>query len=285
MNVNKYQYKVLKYRFSPILEESVNIGLLIYFEPDRHLRFVYPKSLQRIQHLYGGQNLNTLKEYLHSFSNLCQVLNKNWENCLPNLEKFDFEEVVNNFFLIEDAGVLYFGKAKTGLYGNIEDIVSYYDNFYFNYYHIEKKTDLQDESKIVKKVRNILKKYPQYEHQFEKPVSIVSKDNLVKKEFNLSWLNGKLNIITPLSFDLKDKDNLIDKALRWNSLLYFLSDAAIEQNVNFDIFVAKPSDSNLLESYYAGIKIIQKTNAPKTVREEDELDNYISEAVSYLSRI
>ncbi len=54
MKNNFYTYCLLKYKHSPFLDESVNIGVLIYFGDSQRFSFKYSKNLSRIKSIYNN---------------------------------------------------------------------------------------------------------------------------------------------------------------------------------------------------------------------------------------
>lgn len=77
---NKFQYCTLKYRHSIFLNENVNVGLLFFFQEEKRLEFIYPKSLTRISHLYSNINIGIIAAGLIS-----EKFKLGWKNGTTNL--------------------------------------------------------------------------------------------------------------------------------------------------------------------------------------------------------
>ncbi len=156
MNSKKFQYYVLKYRPSLLLDERVNIGLLFVFEDDSlQFRFVYPKNLQRLSNLYKNVNLDHIASYLNIFEQNAiklsgqVVLLSKIDSTHKHLKDFfikevydnkilisDVSKIIANEFLLPDSNSLFFTKSSYGEYDNIEGIVKYYRKRYFETYDL-----------------------------------------------------------------------------------------------------------------------------------------------------
>ena len=80
-----FQYSVLKYRPSILLDERINIGLLFHFIEKNEFgnvskfSFVFPSSLSRISKTFpniGQGNLPDIRRYLTDFNNLSTRLSE-----------------------------------------------------------------------------------------------------------------------------------------------------------------------------------------------------------------
>lgn len=280
MNSPNFQYCVLKYRHSIILNEILNVGLLFYFPSDRAFEFVYPNKLFRISGLYKNLNLGIIKSAQHILKNKAEeisfLLYK--EEKLGSLFPFElnegsFKDIVSKYFLLEDASALYFDDVKTGINVGRSIITDVYRKEYFACYddlsnHYLKK----DEKYIEQRLKSNLKtKLPQY-HRLEINKEITTP--LVTERFKWGWTNGSQNLIVPIGLDLVDPDTIKQKALSWYGKLTFLNDYARDNSISFHIITSKPDEKNLLKYYNNAVKVIEQSKAPKEIIVESELESY-----------
>ena len=59
-----YTYSVLKYKHSALLDESINVGLIIYFYSTKSFVFKFSKNLSRIKSIYDNVPDRVIKHYL-----------------------------------------------------------------------------------------------------------------------------------------------------------------------------------------------------------------------------
>ena len=111
MNTQFYQYSVLKYRPSLLLDEQVNIGLLFVFAEDRRVEFIFPTHLTRLIALYPQTDLSLIRAHFNGFKKKAADLSSN-----PNAIKDLLPAFIKTDFLQPDSNSLYFTDFKTGTY-------------------------------------------------------------------------------------------------------------------------------------------------------------------------
>lgn len=129
MNTQFYQYSVLKYRPSLLLDEQVNIGLLFVFIEDKRVEFIFPTHLARLIALYPQTDLSLIRAHFKGFKQKAADLSSkssSIKDLLPALIKTDF--------LQPDSNSLYFTDFKTGTYQQPEAIIAHYRTEFFAVY-------------------------------------------------------------------------------------------------------------------------------------------------------
>ncbi len=125
-----FQYSVLKYRPSYLLDERVNVGLLFHFLGDQRLVFVHPSSLKRISQSFPQlANLRDIRRYLEAFAKQADKLTKNGLE-----ESAKLEDIIGRSFLVNDANSFFFSEVKFGFYESVEETLAYYTGQYFQSY-------------------------------------------------------------------------------------------------------------------------------------------------------
>ncbi|MBF8962951.1 DUF3037 domain-containing protein [Pontibacter sp. FD36] len=273
-----FQYTVLKYRHSFIAGEVLNIGIL-FLLADGRIEFHYPSKLSRISSLYPKFPTSFVKNTLSSFKSTASKLSKK-----PNaniIYQESFESLLNNNFLTISSGSLFFDEVKQGVsISDNKSLVEHYYNLYLGNY--EEETHLiKNEKYILDKVKTIIKDRfsPVIESKLRVNKVINDPNGNFTESFDYGWLNGKLNLITPIGFDLAQEQTFENKAFRWNAILNFLKEPAEKENIKFDILLTKPTDKHLERSYFKARDIIERSNAPLKFVEENEFNSYLKKAV------
>lgn len=284
-----FQYSVLKYRHSFLLNEVVNVGLLLYFPEERIIKFIYPFRLNRISGLYSNFDIGTIKTVQGIFDSRCNELNQEWsslnKSLLAALEPPKFENIISDYFLVEDASSLYFDIYKNGVNVGINKILSHYYEEYFSCYsehapHIHKKDEKYIEQRIKSQLKSNLKNSNnKISLEINKEISL----GLISERFKLGWRNGSENLIAPIAFDLLETETIKQKSLSWFGKLSFLGEYAKANNISFHILTSKPSDKSLFKAYDNALKVIEKANAPKEIYEDKQIDEYANYIIEYLS--
>jgi len=288
----KFQYSVLKYRPSYLLDERVNIGLLFHFE-DVHsyekeifdlskFVFIYPPKLRRISQFFpaiAGSKLIEIKRYLRAFKETAKE--SSW---LIALQDKSLDEVIKTKFIINDANSFFFSEVKKGFYNDkqsVEKTIEYYEKQYFKHYNFTKTKKTQDV--IVKEFfqkslnelvtpKDIRLKY------FEEGINIQNK--ITTSKFEYRWQNGTSNLIKTLGFDLSDKQDIQDKAFKWSSAINYINELGKYQNYHFDILVSRPKKKELFKAYDIAINILDDIKANKKIIPPEEIKNYAEKALN-----
>lgn len=273
-----FKYAVLQYRPSYLLDERVNIGLLFHFQGEQSVEFVFPKHLDRVSHLFPGEEPHLLRQYLRSFQNEAHSLNQK----RLYLNQIDLTASL----LAPDANAFCFSDWKTGFYTEHQATVAHYQKLFFKYYGSENalKPLVSDKDLKVKLVQKLKKQantsevFDLFQEDFVlKHPSI----NDLKLTFDYGWQNGKANLVKALSFDLKEKDNVFDKAQRWYGRIVQYPQVVDNALCRFDFLVAPPSNQDLKNAFRAAVGILESIPVPnKKIIYGDQLDAYVHEAVT-----
>lgn len=284
MKNNFYTYCLLKYKHSPFLDESVNVGVLIYFGNSQTFSFKYSKNLSRIKSIYSNVPEKTIKEYLRQIHSRLLKFQSNDKDIFP-LNDLNLRDFLNLNVLPIDAAVLQFTSFRTDVQEIDQSII---EDIIFEQYFIEdiKNTNNQSqEPKLISHLYNELRKSGFYE--------VVNK-NRVQKDFNVktdtgnfnfdfAWKNGVWNLVKPVGFDLKTGDGIIQKAR--NNLGEFTDlESEVKSQYKCAIIVGKPTDRKLYSNYTKALNILHKLPKTITVLEENDLKEYSRQVVEAVSK-
>jgi hypothetical protein len=284
MRNNFYTYCLLKYKHSPFLDESVNIGVLIYFGNSQSFSFKYSKNLSRIKSIYNNIPEKTIKEYLRQIHNRLEKLQSFNENLFP-LNDLNLKEFLHQNILPIDASVLQFSNFKTD-YQDIEQ--SILEEIIFEQYFIEdiKTSNNQaQEPKIISHFYSVLNK-----NGFREVANKnrIQKDFTLKTEtgnfnFDFAWKNGVWNLVKPVGFDLKTPEGIIQKAR--NNLGEFTDlESEVKSQYKCAIIVGRPTDKKLFGNYTKALNILHKLPDTIEVLEENDLKNYSLKVIEAVSK-
>lgn len=285
MNTNLYTYCLLKYKHSPFLEESLNIGVLIYFYDSKRFVFKYSKTLNRVKCIYENVPEKTIKEYTRQIDRILNDYQNAPENLFP-LDNHSLKYFLSHSVLPNDATVLQFSNYSTDYLRGFEEefIVSILlDKLFIE--DIKSTNYKPQEPEIIKNLFNELNNKgfstQANTNRYRKDWGITS--NTGNFNFDFAWKNGVWNLVKPVGFDLKTTEGIINKA-RTN--LGEFTDLYGEINKNeykCNIIVGRPTDRNLFSTYDKALTILQKS--PNTdIVEENELKKYSEKVLEAVSK-
>lgn len=273
-----FQYTVLKYRPSYLLDERVNIGLLFYFEEDGKFFFCNPSKLKRVSQFFPHlTKLNELRRYLKAFERKAQKLSKQPQDFGGNLER-----IVEQEFLVKNANSFFFSEVKFGFSESpAQVIIDHYSSEYFKFYDTTRLKERHDDAFVKNRFESLLKASAQSKgvqtHHFRK--GVVLENKIGQTEFDFGWQNGTSNLVKTLGFDLADDHYIQEKAFRWFGAVTHLKDFAHEKDLRFDFLVAPPTQSALFKAYGNALEVLESIEANKKIVEERALPRYVEEAL------
>lgn len=272
-----FQYSVLKYRPSYLLDERVNVGLLFHFVGDQRLVFVHPSSLKRISQSFPQlANLRDIRRYLEAFAKQADKLTKNGLE-----ESAKLEDIIGRSFLVNDANSFFFSEVKFGFYESLQETLNYYTNQYFHSYENDALRPTHNDAFVRSRFETLLKEAARSKDiqasLFRKGISLDNK--IGKTEFDYGWQNGTANLVKTLGFDLSDNSYIQEKAFRWYGTVTHLKEFALEKDLRFDFLVAPPTNRELFEAYDHAIEVLESIEANKKIVAEKGIRAYVEEAV------
>jgi len=272
-----FQYSVLKYRPSYLLDERVNVGLLFHFLGDQRLVFVHPSSLKRLSQSFPHlAKLSDIRRYLEAFARQAGKLTKNGLE-----EAVKLEDIISRGFLVNDANSFFFSEVKFGFYESLQETLNYYTNQYFQYYEAGDPRSAHNDAFLRSRFESLLKEIVHSKgikaSLFQKGVTLDNK--IGKTEFDFGWQNGTSNLVKTLGFDLSDNSYIQEKAFRWYGTVTHLKDFAREKDLRFDFIVAPPTDRKLVQAYHHALEVLSSIEANKKIVEAKALRQYVEEAV------
>lgn len=282
----KYTYSILKYQHSALLGESLNIGVLVYFPFEDKFIFKYSRNLTRIKAVYDIVSEKTIKHYLGQIENSIKNLRTN-EFSFFDKDKFEyFDLFIDKFILPKDGSVLQFSKSKQSfLNNNVDFTISYLTNKFL----LEK--DKLIAGGAIAKEPQLTKKFYGYlsnldferinNNKFHKNYKVI---NETGNEFNFdyAWQNGTLNLVKPISFDLKEPKSIAEKAYKNFGLFTDLRNEAEVNNLRYDLLIGKPESKNLFKEFDHALNLLNTLNKVDIIL-EDDIEEYSKKAIKALT--
>lgn len=286
MKNNTYTYCILKYRHSPFLDESINIGVLIYFQSTQRFVFKYSKTLNRIKNIYSNVPEKTIKEYLRQIDKYLNDYQRPLEENLFPLNDLTLKSFLAQNVLPSDGTVLQFSHFKTEYLRDFtEDFIQkvILDQVFID--DIKSTQAVQQEPKIISHLFKELRKQGFEElankNRVQKDFSIQT--NTGNFNFDFAWKNGVWNLVKPVGFDLKTGDGIVQKAR--NNLGEFTDlESEVKSQYKCALIVGKPSDRTLYQNYTKALNILHKLPDTISIVEEKDIKNYSHHILEEISK-
>lgn len=283
---NKYIYSLLKYKHSSILGESLNIGLLVYFDNDNSFHFIFNNRLSRPKSIYNSFPEKTIKNYLREINSKVSLVNSKIDDFYQLEINKSFDLFISNYFLPSDGSALQFDNSILNFQYSKENnsIIDYLNSIYlFEQSEIKKDKEYELAKKFYRKVKKYVNEVGNSNNpNFYKDYKVQNKTG-VEFNFKYAWQNGSLNLVKPINFDLSEPRYVANKAHLTYGLLVDLQDVAISKNLNYDLLLGIPTKKDLFKEYDHSKKLLSQLNRINLI-EEDSIDNYTERLIKSISR-
>jgi hypothetical protein len=279
-----YTYCILKYKHSPFLDESLNIGVLIYFSNSQKFSFKYSKNLSRIKGIYNNIPEKTIKEYLRQID---QRLNKyhSADEIIFPLNDTNLKDFLSKSILPNDASILQFSSFKTDLQ-EFED--AFIEEIILEQYFIEDiKTIVNQpqEPKIISHLYDELNingfNEVRNKQNFQRDFTLNTESG--NFNFDFAWKNGVWNLVKPVGFDLRTPEGIIEKAHKNLGQFTDLENKIDKKLYKCNLIVGRPTDKKLFKTYDTALKILENLSHTD-VEEENNLSKYSQKVIKAISK-
>ena len=92
--------------------------------------------------------------------------------------------------------------------------------------------------------------------------------------FKMGWNNGMLQVLEPISLDLRRPSEIVDRANTWSGRLFTLSK---NNTFGFTAVLAPPKRHSEMKAFSQGFAILKDARSIRRVITEDEVNDYMSE--------
>ncbi len=281
----RFLYNILQYHHSLILNESINIGILFVFPDDNIVQYI-PGNIERVKLIYPNFNSVIVDRVIKGIFNKISAQHKSDSLFNALLNKEQLEE--HQRLLRSDDSSLQFTNSKTAIYpfDDFEKIIKEYSTLLLPTYSQKKEEeddDKNDEQFILKTFTKYLyNKLPNSSNLVSK--NRVIESNGIKLKFDYAWQNGSLNLVKPISFDLKKEQLIQTKSITYFGYLTKLRGYAFRNNARYDLLVSEPKNKEFIEEYNKALETIESAQAPIKIITQEKLEEYSEEAAFYLSK-
>lgn len=203
----KYGYVILRYIHDVIREEALNVGVLLYSPDEKFVAFKAREDLSELKKIFPDFEAAKLKPYLSQLEKIFKEKNKIISAHLPFKKA---EDVISLAYEIikPDESSIQWGRIGSGITKNLEVTLSDINKRYvqqIHHKHHQGKSDSRVWSKFSAelKKRNMLSMF--------KPAKISIKG--LDQHFDHTFKNGELHCLRPLSLDMANYENMIEKAI------------------------------------------------------------------------
>jgi hypothetical protein len=160
-------------------------------------------------------------------------------------------------------------------------------NLYFSVFgHHISSYDRVDENQLLSRYKSLIKnlgqkKYTKENDRLYFDYTITPKEGKSFK-FDIGWKNGSLNLVKPVSFDVARPETIQNKAYKFYGQFLDLQDYALQENIRFDLLIAKPKKRELFKTFDNAIALLNKPQRVALI-EQEEIEAYSQKTIQAIN--
>ena len=272
-----YHFRVLRYVHDVSTEEFVNIGVVMWIPEHSTLMFRVNEQSRRLSGFFNNFDSKSYRQMIH---HLQSSFNKVALD-LPTLRLFKYkpENTSEIFYELvrEDASCFQWSSLMSGISTIPEQRLDQLFEEFVIFRKSPGPVQRRNKRMIWSTVLKALKAHDLERHvQFRFTMKAASFDC----PFKMSWNNGILQVLEPISLTLQDPVEIIDIANAWSGRLSILA----EEHTFKCTAVIPPADKYVnMTAYNQAYAILKNAQAMREVIREDEVDDYMPQIKKDLS--
>jgi len=264
-----YDFALLRYVQDPVAGERLNIGVVLYDRDNRRLFKRFSERYGRISKAFGDFDGVSYRNLVRHLEQRISALEEDIRQ--PNLleeSPATLDEIFKRVFP-DDLSCFEPSPVMWGYYDDPErSTAELFDEYVARYEEVNDR-HRRDEGDVwhdvEKKIRQrgLLKKmtYGHLVHGAD-----------YSYLFRASWNNDGLQVLEPISFDLKEGNRIVEKAINWNGRLHSLAKGA---DFAFTGVIAPPTDKKLEQNFDQAVRILHSAPNVKSLVKESDSDAVI----------
>jgi hypothetical protein len=250
-----FSYVVLRYMHDVFTREFVNVGVLLHAPGAGFLGFEKLPSLDRVRGLFPGLQSESLRDLLGFLASRTEEIhNKTSE--LFDRDPLSADAIAKSLLPIDDSALQWSAPGGGVTDEPQQTLRELFERLVTRHLKAHAPTR-RDDADVWRpferelRQRNVL-------HRLQEKVLAVGE---LRHRFERAWqpIGGHLRLFQPLSFDLLEPSDIVEKAVRWGALIHHLRAADPEFFIYF--LLGRPSEG----THY--FKAFQQ--ARKTLNEDD----------------
>lgn len=263
-----FSFGILQYRHDVWSGEALNVGLLLVCPDADFVGFECPHSLPtRVSAAYPDVLRADLAAAIRSIERSVKLLHREMSvPLLSDSSSIGAERIAEALFPNSDAS-LRFARFGSGITTDPKEELEHLYQRYVTRFDPKPTPRLRADEDVLKPVSEALA--ASGVGQLFHPQTIRS--DLVSADFPCTYQNGVLHAVRPLSFDMREDDNIENKASVWSGKLMHLRKASIPFRPYF--LIGRPSLQGHDAAFGRAVKMLEVASAEANSNAQIILDD------------
>lgn len=263
-----YYFSILRYIHDPITQEFINVGVAVYSPAAKFVGALCSSRYGRISKTFAevdGTHFRRQTDYIQARidefgERLEQELN------LSSIPK-SIEQITASVLPPDDSS-FQFSSPGGGISADLNATLGELSERYVEKYARVADRVSRSEDDVWRSFRQPLESRKVLSHL--KPHTIAG--SVYEQDFDYAWKNQQWHTLQPLSFDLADGGNILDKANTWLGRAQSLADAPEKFKLYF--LLGAPSNTKLRKAFEKAQNILDKMEVEHDFVKEDAAEDF-----------
>lgn len=264
---NQYSFSVFRYVHDVVTQEFVNVGVVVYSPQARFVSAIFSQKYYRLSKMFGTIDGS---HYRHMAAFIEAKILEFGDRIREDLPLEKSPESIDAFLQKiqpQDDSSLQFSKSGSGVTNDLPATLEKLYQRYVEQYDVRGPRPTRSNDDVWRVYRSPLE--TRQVLKYFRPKVIAAKD--YSQEFEYAWKNQVWHALQPVSFDLAERESILDKATSWLGRAESLRDSGEKFKLYF--LTGRPRNPKLAKAYVTAENIVHKTNVKHDfIREEDAED-------------
>lgn len=264
-----YDFALLRYVQDPVAGECLNVGVVLYDRENRRLLTRFSERYGRLSKAFGDFDGTAYRNLVRHLERRLAALDEEMRQ--PSLLEVSPDSLEGVFARLFPDQVSCFQPSPVmwGANENLEQRLRELFEEYIARYEAVDDRARRDEGDVWHDVdRRIRQSGLHGKVTYGREV----RGDNYSYTFHAGWMNGKPQVLEPISFDMKEGTRIVEKANLWSGRLYSLSRGT---DFAFTGIVAVPTDPSLGRAFERAQNILRRTPNVRALLPEAEADKAI----------
>ena len=264
-----FSYVVLRYMHDVFTREFVNVGVLVHAPGAGFVRFQRLPTLERVKGMFPGLRSDSLRDMLAFLASRAEELNDKTSELLDR--DVLTADVIAKGLLPTDDSALQWSAPGGGMTNDPQQTVNeLYERLVARHLKPHPATRRED-ADVWRPFERELRQRDVLQRLQEKVLAVGE----LRHRFENAWQppGGYLRIFQPLSFDLLQPSDIVEKAVRWSALIRQLRKADSEFLIY--LLLGRPSvEGHSLKAFEQAYETLDEETGRKKLVPEDEASSF-----------
>jgi hypothetical protein len=260
-----FSYVVLRYMHDVFTREFVNVGVLLRSPRTGFLAFEKLSSLDRAKGMFPGLHSDTLRDLLAFLVSRTEELRIKTSDALDR-DRLSADIIAKTLLPIDDSALQWSAPGGGVTDDPARTLKDLFERLVARHLKSHPPTR-RDDDDVWKPFEYELRKRDVLPRLHEKVLSVGE----LQLRFDAAWqpIGSYLRLYKPLSFDLVDPSNIVEKAVRWSALVRQLRKG--DQDFFIYLLVGAPRDTSHMRAFDQAVEALKEDEPGRKqlVPEED----------------